>query len=59
VILTGTVENWREYHAAEENAYEGGAVIVSNRLEVSSADPIARIKETQDRMFQTVPQGGI
>jgi osmotically-inducible protein OsmY len=34
VTLTGTVETWREYHAAEENAYEGGALIVSNRLEV-------------------------
>ncbi|MCG6860237.1 MAG: BON domain-containing protein [Chromatiaceae bacterium] len=34
VTLTGTVETWREYYAAEENAYEGGALIVSNRLEV-------------------------
>jgi len=34
VTLTGSVETWREYHAAEENAYEGGALSVSNRLEV-------------------------
>gem|GEM_PF-7086414 len=32
--LTGVVETWREYHAAEENAYEGGALYVSNRLQV-------------------------
>jgi len=34
VTLTGTVETWREYYAAEENAYEGGALTVSNELEV-------------------------
>jgi hypothetical protein len=57
VVLTGTVETWREYHAAEENAYEGGALIVSNRLEVKSAEPSAPIKEVPDRMFQFVPKG--
>jgi len=34
VTLTGTMETWHEYHAAEENAYEGGALIVRNRLKV-------------------------
>lgn len=32
--LRGRVETWRAYHAAEENAYEGGATFVRNRLEV-------------------------
>jgi osmotically-inducible protein OsmY len=30
--LTGTVDSWSEYHSAEENAYEGGAVYVDNEL---------------------------
>ncbi len=33
-ILTGTVDTWLEYDAAEDNAYEGGAVIVDNELAV-------------------------
>ena len=33
--LTGTVDSWMEYDAAEENAYEGGAVFVDNDLIVS------------------------
>jgi osmotically-inducible protein OsmY len=32
--LTGTVETWNERRAAEENAYEGGAVTVDNDLGV-------------------------
>ncbi len=32
--LEGSVDTWREYHAAEENAYEGGALFVINRLKV-------------------------
>lgn len=32
--LTVTVDTWREYHAAEENAREGGADSVINKLEV-------------------------
>jgi osmotically-inducible protein OsmY len=32
--LTGTVDNWNEFHAAGENAREGGASSVSNRLKV-------------------------
>jgi len=30
--LTGTVESWNEFWAAEENALEGGAVAVDNDL---------------------------
>jgi len=33
--LTGTVDSWSEYHAATENAYEGGALLVNNRMEVA------------------------
>ena len=33
--LTGTVDSWLEYDAAEYNAYEGGAVTVDNKLAVS------------------------
>lgn len=32
VSPTGTVDTWAEYHAAEENAREGGAVLVDNDL---------------------------
>ena len=32
--LTGTVDDWNEYFAAAENAREGGAVSVVNRLKV-------------------------
>jgi osmotically-inducible protein OsmY len=32
--LRGTVDSWREYHAATGNAYEGGATAVRNRLVV-------------------------
>lgn len=32
--LSGTVDSWREYRKAEENAYEGGAVVVDNNLVV-------------------------
>ncbi len=32
--LTGTVDSWSEYHAAAENALEGGASIVDNDLNV-------------------------
>ena len=32
--LTGHVDSWAEYSAASENAFEGGAVVVYNRLEV-------------------------
>jgi osmotically-inducible protein OsmY len=34
-ILTGTVDTWGEYKAAADNAYEGGAVIVNNKIEVA------------------------
>lgn len=34
VVLTGTVDSWRERLAAERNAYEGGAVSVNNQLEI-------------------------
>ncbi|HSO18884.1 MAG TPA: BON domain-containing protein [Desulfosarcina sp.] len=32
--LTGTVDSWREFDAATQNAYEGGAARVDNRLVV-------------------------
>jgi len=32
--LTGTVDSWSEYTAAQDNAYEGGAVYVDNELAV-------------------------
>jgi osmotically-inducible protein OsmY len=32
--LVGAVDSWSEYHAARENAFEGGAVTVVNRLDV-------------------------
>jgi osmotically-inducible protein OsmY len=32
--LTGTVESWSEWHAASENAYEGGAKRVVNQVQV-------------------------
>jgi osmotically-inducible protein OsmY len=32
--LTGTVDSWREFNAAENNAIEGGAVRVVNKLKV-------------------------
>jgi osmotically-inducible protein OsmY len=32
--LTGTVESWSERDAATKNAYDGGAVLVRNRLRV-------------------------
>lgn len=32
--LTGTVEDWSEYRAATRNAWEGGAAVVRNRLNV-------------------------
>ena len=35
-ILTGAVDSWSEYHAASENALEGGAVWVTNNLVVKS-----------------------
>jgi osmotically-inducible protein OsmY len=35
--LTGTVNSWTEYNAAEDNAYEGGAVIVDNDLIVKTS----------------------
>jgi osmotically-inducible protein OsmY len=31
-ILTGAVQSWSEFEAAEENAFEGGAVWVYNDL---------------------------
>ena len=34
-VLTGTVDTWSEREAAEENALEGGALIVDNDLTVS------------------------
>jgi osmotically-inducible protein OsmY len=34
VTLTGTVDNWSEFNAAENNAYEAGAKRVNNRLVV-------------------------
>jgi osmotically-inducible protein OsmY len=34
VVLTGTVDSWNERAAAEENAFEGGAITVSNQLEI-------------------------
>jgi osmotically-inducible protein OsmY len=32
--LTGKVDSWREYYAAADNAYEGGATWVDNELQV-------------------------
>ncbi len=32
--LTGHVDSWSEYSAASDNAFEGGAVVVYNQLEV-------------------------
>ncbi|MFQ5935264.1 MAG: BON domain-containing protein [Acidiferrobacterales bacterium] len=37
VILTGTVNSWHEYHLATQNAFEGGAKDVRNRLEIRYA----------------------
>jgi osmotically-inducible protein OsmY len=34
--LTGTVDSWSEYNAATQNALEGGAVVVNNKLRISS-----------------------
>jgi osmotically-inducible protein OsmY len=34
--LTGTVDSWSEYDAAENNAYEGGAIIVDNDLNIKA-----------------------
>jgi osmotically-inducible protein OsmY len=36
--LYGTVDSWSQWRSARENAYEGGAVIVRNELEVQSED---------------------
>ena len=33
--LTGTVDSWRERDAATKNAYDGGAVMVRNKLDVA------------------------
>ena len=33
-ILTGTVDTWNERISAQQNAYEGGAVVVDNDLKV-------------------------
>jgi osmotically-inducible protein OsmY len=38
VELSGEVDSWSEWRSARENAYEGGAVIVRNELEVESED---------------------
>ena len=35
--LTGSVDSWSEYGAAQDNAYEGGAVFVDNDLAVKSS----------------------
>jgi len=35
--LSGTVDSWMEYRAAEQNAYEGGAEFVDNELVVKPA----------------------
>lgn len=32
--LTGTVESWMEYNSARENAYDGGAIAVINKINV-------------------------
>jgi osmotically-inducible protein OsmY len=32
--LTGTVDSWSEYYDARENAFEGGAIRVINKLDV-------------------------
>ncbi|MFZ5907052.1 MAG: BON domain-containing protein [Nitrospirota bacterium] len=37
-ILTGSVEDWSEYYAAIDNAFEGGALDVKTSLNVESAD---------------------
>jgi len=34
--LLGTVDSWREYRAAEDNAFEGGAIAVDNDLRVET-----------------------
>jgi osmotically-inducible protein OsmY len=34
VTLEGTVDSWREYRKAVENAWEGGAWSVDNNLDV-------------------------
>ncbi len=34
-VLTGAVDSWPEYHAATENALEGGATVVDNDLSVN------------------------
>ncbi len=37
--LTGQVDSWSEYDAAAQNALEGGAVVVDNKLTISSVNP--------------------
>jgi len=34
VTLTGTVDNWREWRAAQENAFDAGALKVRNKIKV-------------------------
>jgi osmotically-inducible protein OsmY len=38
VVLEGTVDSWKEYQKAAENAWEGGAWTVTNKLIVAAAD---------------------
>jgi osmotically-inducible protein OsmY len=33
-LLTGAVDSWGEYRAAQENAFEGGVISVVNKLKV-------------------------
>jgi osmotically-inducible protein OsmY len=38
VTLTGTVESWSEWVDAQDNAYEAGAILVDNHLEIEDGD---------------------
>ena len=40
--LTGTVDHWGEWKAAEDNAFDGGAWKVRNKLEVRHAPLVLR-----------------
>ncbi len=33
--LSGTVDSWKEYQQAEINAFDGGAIVVNNNLEIT------------------------
>jgi osmotically-inducible protein OsmY len=50
-ILTGTVDSWREWWTASENAYDGGAIRVRNYLKVRD-NPGFLGKEIKEHSWQ-------